>query len=106
MRSPYNPRADELRLPERIIAVCDASFYQDCLRRVVHLRRDERDSRVRKDLARAVDDLNWKAHLQLPGAFDRDVNVRFKASELVHRRKLGRGRYAVSDAHWDIADNS
>src|SRR5579871_4359091 len=106
MRSPYNPRADELRLPECIIAVRDASFYKNCLRRIIDLWRDEGDSRVRQDLACAVDDLNRKPHLQLGRALDRNVNVRFKAPGLVHCRKLGCRGYAISDAHWDVSDNS
>ena len=38
MGSPYHPRADELRLPERVVTVRDSCFHQHGLRGVVDLR--------------------------------------------------------------------
>ena len=56
-----------------------------------------------KSVARAVDDLNGKVHLQLRGLFDGDINVGFDVAGAIDGGELRGGDDAVADADGDVA---
>src|SRR4029077_7097744 len=85
VRSPHHPRPNKLRLPQRVVPVGYARLHQHGLRRVIDLRRNKADPRIRQHFALAVEYLHWQIHLQLRGMLDRYIDVRLKASRLIDR---------------------
>ena len=90
MGSPHHPRPDELRLPQRIVAIRDSRFHQNRLGGVVHLRGDKAHPRVGKNFPLAVENLHRQVHLQLRRALDRDIHIRFQAPGLIDRRQYAK----------------
>ncbi len=84
---PHHLRAHLLRHAQFSLCVLHDGLRQHRLRFRIHLRRNERNSRVGDLIPGVIHQMHRRAHLQIPRAVCRDVDVRLQSARLIHRRQ-------------------